>query len=486
MRELMTHSKENTETNTLTVFNPFDRRPIDVLAEHGAGDVERALASAHALFNNRDSWLPAHQRIAVLERAVSLMVKRNEQLAQTAVREGGKPITDTRVEVAEAIETIKSVIAALRSDCGSAIPMGLTPATSNRMAFTRREPIGVTVAISAFNHPLHLIVHQAAPAIAAGCPVIIKPAPDTPLSCLTFVGILREAGLPKNWVHVIVTSNNELTKKLATDPRVAFLTFVGSSKVGWHLRSKLAPGTRCSLEHGGAAPVIITGDADIYEVREAVLKGCFYHAGQDPVSVQRIFAHTRIATRFATQLAMKAAGLKLGDPMDPETEVGPLIRPAEVDRIHEWVSEAVSRGGQLLTGGEKLSETVYAPTVIFNPPKACRLMTEEAFGPIVCIDPWFNIEDAIERANALPSASHAAIFTRDFERAMRVIDRLDASAVMVNDHTAFRAGWMPFTGLRQTGLGTNGAPYTLRNMTVEKMVVLRTDSLVTPSDIEPE
>ncbi len=482
----MTHSKKNTETNTLTVFNPFDLSQVDELAEHDTGDVEMALATAHALFNNRDTWLPAHQRIAVLERSASLMEKRIEQLAQTAVREGGKPITDTRVEVAEAIETIKSVIATLRSDCGSAIPMGLTPSTGKRMAFTRREPVGVSVAVSAFNNPLHLIVHQVAPAIAAGCPIIIKPAPDTPLSCLTFVEILREAGLPEGWAHVIVTSNKELTEKLATDPRVAFLTFAGSPNVGWPLRSMLAPGTRCSLEHGGAAPVIITGDSDIYEVREAILKGCFYHAGQDPVSVQRIFTHTKIATRFATQLAMKAAGLKLGDPMDPETEVGPLIRPAEVNRIHEWVSEAVRGGGQLLTGGNKLSETVYAPTVIFNPPKECRLMREEAFGPVVCVDPWFDIKDAIKRANALPTALHAAVFTRDVEQAMLIIDRLDASAVIVNDHTAFHAGWIPFSGLRQSGLGTKGAPYMLRNMSVEKMVVLRTDSLVTPSDIEPE
>lgn len=482
----MTHSKKNTETNTLTVFNPFDLSQVDELAEHDTGDVEMALATAHALFNNRDTWLPAHQRIAVLERSASLMEKRIEQLAQTAVREGGKPITDTRVEVAEAIETIKSVIATLRSDCGSAIPMGLTPGTGKRMAFTRREPVGVSVAVSAFNNPLHLIVHQVAPAIAAGCPIIIKPAPDTPLSCLTFVEILREAGLPEGWAHVIVTSNKELTEKLATDPRVAFLTFAGSPNVGWPLRSMLAPGTRCSLEHGGAAPVIITGDSDIYEVREAILKGCFYHAGQDPVSVQRIFTHTKIATRFATQLAMKAAGLKLGDPMDPETEVGPLIRPAEVNRIHEWVSEAVRGGGQLLTGGNKLSETVYAPTVIFNPPKECRLMREEAFGPVVCVDPWFDIKDAIKRANALPTALHAAVFTRDVEQAMLIIDRLDASAVIVNDHTGFHPGWIPFSGLRQSGLGTKGAPYMLQNMSVEKMVVLRTDPLVTPSDIEPE
>ena len=183
---------------------------------------------------------------------------------------------------------------------------------------------------------------------------------------------------------------------------------------------------------------------------------------------------------------MKAAGLKIGDPMDLETEVGPLIRPAEVDRVHEWVTEAINGGGQLLTGGEKLFDTIYAPTVIFNAPASCRLMTEEVFGPVVCVDPWFKLEDALDRANSLPTAFQAAVFTRDVERAIEIGDRLDASAVMVNDHTAFRADWMPFAGLRQSGLGTGGVPYTLHEMTIDKMIVLRTDSLITPTDIEPE
>jgi acyl-CoA reductase-like NAD-dependent aldehyde dehydrogenase len=252
------------------------------------------------------------------------------------------------------------------------------------------------------------------------------------------------------------------------------------------LRSKLAPGTRCALEHGGAAPVIVTGDSDVYEVREALLKGCFYHAGQVCVSTQRIFAHTKIATRFATQLAMKASGLAVGDPMNEETDIGPLIRPAELDRIHEWVTEAVDGGGQLLTGGEKLTDTLYAPTVIFNAPRECRLMTDEVFGPVVCVDPWFKLEDALDRANALPTAFQAAVFTRDIERAMEIGNGLDASAVMVNDHSAFRADWMPFAGLRQSGLGTGGIPHTIRDMTVDKMIVLRTDSLDTPPDVEPE
>lgn len=485
MRNDMNTPDTDIAAKTLTVVNPFDLSPVDTVAENTAGDIEHALATAFALFRDRAGWLPEYDRLAVLEKAAALMEQRTDQLIDTAIREGGKPRRDTRAEILRAIDSVKATVAALRTDAGEVVPMGLTPATGNRMAFTQREPIGVVVAVSAFNHPLNLIVHQVAPAIAAGCPVIVKPAAETPLSCLAFIDILREAGMPRDWAQTIVTSNNALAEKLVTDERVGFFSFIGSAKIGWMLRSKLAPGTRCALEHGGAAPVIITGDSDVYEVREALLKGCFYHAGQVCVSTQRIFAHTKIATRFATQLAMKASGLVVGDPMQNETDIGPLIRPAELDRVHEWVLEAIDGGGQLLTGGEKLTDTLYAPTVIFNAPRDCRLMTEEVFGPVVCVDPWFKVEDALDRANSLPTAFQAAVFTRDIERAMAISNGLDASAVMVNDHTAFRADWMPFAGQRQSGLGTGGIPHTLRDMTVDKMIVLRTDTLESPPDAEP-
>tara|TARA_Y100001970_G_scaffold294365_1_gene451665 strand:- start:22289 stop:23716 length:1428 start_codon:yes stop_codon:yes gene_type:complete len=471
---------------TLTVLNPFDLTPVDSISEQTADDIDALLEASYALFRQRDTWLPLHQRIDILEHCALLMEKRFDQLTKVAVLEGGKPLIDTRVEVVRSIDTIKSVIAALRSHHGQSMPAGLTPATEHHTAFTRTEPLGVVVAISAFNHPINLIVHQVAPAVAAGCPVIVKPAASTPLSCLAFLEILYDAGLPKDWAQAIVTSDHGLTERLATDHRVGFLSFVGSAGVGWSLRSKLTPGARCALKHGGAAPVIMTGDTDIYEVSEAILKGCFYHAGQAGESVQRIFAHTNVATRFSTQLAMKAAGLRLGNPMNPETEVGPLIHPEEVSRIHEWVTEAVNGGGQLLTGGEQLSETIYAPTVIFNPPSDCRLMTEEAFGPVVCIDPWFNTEDAVNRANALPTAFQAAVFTRDVKLAMEISNQLDASAVMINDHSAFRADWMPLAGLRQSGLGMGNVPCTLWEMTANKTIAIRTGSPVASPDIEPD
>jgi len=283
----------------------------------------------------------------------------------------------------------------------------------------------------------------------------------------------------------VVDADGSLGAVLAADARLGYLSFAGDAETGWALRSRLAPGARCGLLHGTSAPVVVAGDVDVYEVREAVLKGCFAHAGQLPVSVRRIFAHTKVATRFATQLAMKASGLLVGDPQHPDTDVGPMISPDAAARLHDCVREAVSGGGQLLTGGERLTETLYPPTVIFDPPPDCRLMTAHVPGPVVCVDPWFRVEDALARANSLAGAGPAAVFTRDIDRAMEIAAGLDASAVMVNDHTAFGAAWAPSAGLREAGLGRAGVPSAIREMQSEKMTVLRTAPLTPPPDAGP-
>jgi acyl-CoA reductase-like NAD-dependent aldehyde dehydrogenase len=355
--------------------------------------------------------------------------------------------------------------------------MNLNPASAGRAAFTQIEPAGVVVAFSAFNHPLNLIVHQVGPAVAAGCPVIVKPAEATPLSCMRFVGILREAGLPDPWCQALLTTGHDVSSALVTDERVAFFSFIGSARVGWMLRSTLAAGTRCALEHGGAAPVIVAGDADIDAALPVLAKGGFYHAGQVCVSVQRVFAHRSVARALADGLAGLAAKLTVGDPTLADTEVGPLIREAEVQRVDEWVQQAQAGGGEILSGGQAVSSTCYAPTVLFEPPADARVSTEEIFGPVVCVYAYDDLDDAIARANALPFAFQASVFTRDLDTAIRASRRLAASAVMVNDHTAFRVDWMPFAGLRQSGLGIGGIPYTMKDMQIEKLVVMRSKEL---------
>jgi len=398
-------------------------------------------------------------------------------LAVEAAREGGKPLIDSEIEVNRAIEGVKLCVETMRNKGGELVPMRITPASSHKVAFTTPEPIGVVVAVSAFNHPLNLIVHQVGPAVAAGCPVIVKPASKTPISCFNFVDILRRAGLPDKWCQAMVIGDSTLATRLVTDSRVAFLSFIGSSRVGWMLRSKLAPGTRCALEHGGVAPVIMAEDADIEIAVPKLLKGGFYHAGQVCVSVQRVFAHKTLAKNLAESLAVSAAKLIVGDPTLATTEVGPLIDPDEVTRVDEWVQEAVRGGATLLCGGKKLSESCYECTVLLDPPESARISQKEVFGPVVCIYSYTDMEEAITRANQLPFAFQAAIFTSNIDTAMKIYRNIDGSAIMVNDHTAFRVDWMPFAGLKESGHGTGGIPHTITDMQVEKMLVIHSPEL---------
>lgn len=463
--------------HSITITAPFDERPIATVATAHAANIEAALCTAQSLYDNRETWLPMAERIAILRRASALMAAQKDELALEAAREGGKPLLDSQIEVTRAIDSVEICIETLRTEAGHVIPMRINAASAGRLAFTQYEPIGVLVAVSAFNHPINLIAHQVAPAIAVGCPVIVKPAEDTPLSCFRLVNILRQAGLPEGWCQAVYPESLAVAEQLVTDARVAMFSFIGSAKVGWMLRSKLAPGTRCALEHGGVAPVILAEDADLALALAAVLKGGFYHAGQVCVSVQRVYAPQGMAELFARQLADAAAKLMVGDPTLADTEVGPLIRPREVERVHAWVSEAVAAGATLLTGGAPLSATTYAPTVLFNPPESARISQEEVFGPVVCVYAVADMDEAIERANALPVSFQAAVFTQNIDNALRLFSRLNASAVMVNDHTAFRVDWMPFAGLKRSGHGVGGIAHSMHDMQIEKMMVIRSSEL---------
>ena len=455
----------------LNVVAPFDGHPLGAVELSDAAAVERALNNASRLFRARHAWLPPEQRVAVLRRTARLLEERAETFALGAAREGGKPLVDSRVEVARAVDGLNNAAELLRSESGHVVPMNVNAASAGRFAFTQREPIGVVVAVSAFNHPLNLIVHQVAPAIAAGCPVIVKPAEATPLSCFRLLDLFREAGLPDGWCQALVTQDHASTAGLVTDPRVGFFSFIGSAAVGWQLRSRLAPGTRCALEHGGVAPVIVAADADLANALPRIAKGAFYHAGQVCVSVQRVYAHRSIVSEVAEGLAVCANRLRVGDPSLPDTDVGPLIRPQEVERVHAWVNEAIAEGAKLICGGERLSASCYRPTVLLEPSPRSKVSTTEIFGPVVSVYAYDDLHEAIERANHPEFAFHAAIFTRDLNTAFQAYAQLDASAVMLNDHTAFRVDWMPFAGLKQSGLGVGGIPYTFRDMQVDKMLV---------------
>jgi len=462
---------------TLRVTAPFDDELIATVDTVDKQGVDQALQIASSLFNDKSRWLDAQQRIEILKRLAILMEENAERLILLSAREGGKPLLDTRVEMARAIDGIHSCIECIRNNRGEEIPMAINAASMNRLAMTHHEPIGVVVAVSAFNHPINLIVHQVGPAVASGCPVIIKPAEDTPLSCYELVKLFHEAGLPAEWAQVLSPVDLQVAESLVSDSRVGFFSFIGSARVGWMLRSKLAPGTRCALEHGGVAPVIVAADADLDKTIPMLARGGFYHAGQVCVSVQRVFAHQSIARQLAEQLAEQGNAMRVGDPVSADTDIGPLIRHAETDRIEQWVDEAIAAGAEKISGQAKLSASCYSPTVLFNPPQDSRVSNSEIFGPVICVYEYDDIDDAIERANSLDFAFQAAVYTADLDTAMHAYRQLNASAVMINDFTAFRVDWMPFAGLRHSGLGVGGIPYTFEDMQIRKLMVIKSDRI---------
>lgn len=453
------------------VRSPFNGEAIAEVAVGHAAAVDAALQAATAHFADRDGWLPVYRRKAILDAAGQIMAERRDELAVLIASEGGKPLVDARVEVDRAIGGVRLAGEEAGRVAGEEVPMGATAATDGRMAFTTREPIGVVAAISAFNHPLNLVVHQVAPAVATGCPVIVKPASATPLSCLAFADILAEAGLPEGWC-IPLPGSGRVGERLATSPAVAFVSFIGSAAVGWALRAKLAPGTRCALEHGGVAPLLVDASADLDRAAALILKGGFYHAGQVCVSVQRVFADAAVKEALVERLVDGIAGLRTGDPLSPETDVGPLITADAVERVHAWVGEAAEAGATVAAGGQPLEGQCYAPTLLVDTPRHTRAMSEEVFGPVVNVVAVASLQEAIEEANALPWAFQAGVVTRDLDEAVLAARRLNATAVMVNDHTAFRADWMPFGGRGRSGLGLGGIPYTVEELTQPKLVVL--------------
>lgn len=460
--------------DTLEVFAPYDGAHLATLPVSTQAEVEAAFTKAHGLYRNRKAWLPKIERIAILRRAAKIVRERREQLALQVASESGKPLRDALIEVDRGVDGIELCAETMRHEAGHVVPMDINATSAGRLAFTQMEPIGVVLAISAFNHPFNLVIHQVAPAVAVGAPVIVKPSQKTPLSCRSVIDILREAGLPEDWAQMVLPLDKEIVGRMVSDPRVAFLTFIGSAGVGWRLRSNLAPGARCALEHGGVAPVIVAEDADLSSATARLGRAGFWHAGQACVSVQRVFCANSILDDVVEGLAGVARTMKVGDPTKLETDVGPLISHAEVDRVGDWVSRS---GGKIAVGGDRLGASTFANTVIVNPDLNSDVSRREVFGPVICAYGFDDIDAALAQANDLPFSFQGAVFTRNIDTAMHCYRHLDATAVMVNEHPLFRVDWMPFAGARHSGLGVGGIPHTMRDMQTEKMMVWRSDAL---------
>lgn len=453
----------------IAVHSPYDASVVGSVPTVDSAGMERAISVAAGVFQDRASWLPAHRRADILRAVSQRLETEAEEMAHLASSEGGKPISDSLVEVRRASITLRLCAEEATRCHGEQIPMDGSGAGEGRIAFTLREPIGVVAAISAFNHPCNLIAHQAGTALAAGCPVLVKPDPRTPLSCFALLEMLYDAGLPAEWATA-VPCETQVAQELATSDRIGFLSFIGSAKVGWLLRSKLAPGVRCALEHGGIAPAIVDETVDIAKVVPPLVKAGYTHAGQVCVSLQRVFVHNSVRERFSQAFVAAVQALRVGNPLAPETEVGPIIDKPALQRIDTAVREA---SAFIACGGHALDHNCYAPTVLLNPPADATAMREEVFGPVVCVCGYDRLEEAVARANDERWAFQSAIFTQDVSRALETCRLLDAATVMINDHPAFRVDWMPFGGRRHSGLGVGGVAPSVREQTQGKLIVMR-------------
>jgi len=472
----------------LVVANPFDRAPIASVLVDDLGSVDRKIARAAAFFRAHPLGLPVETRLAVLMSLRQRMREHFDLLCSTAVLEGGKPLRDTQIEVERAIAGVALAIESLEQARDPRVSHTVTATGARFEVRVAPRPIGPVAALSAFNHPLNLLVHQAVPALATGCPVIVKPSEKVPLTALLLERLVHASGCPPEAWQTVVTADVALAESLACDPRIAFLSFVGSARVGWSLRSKLPPGTRCALEHGGVAPAVLLDDADVTFAVERLAYGAFYHAGQVCISTQKLIAPRSQMRELLDALTAHVSKLQVGDPALRETDVGPLIRPAEVDRVDDWVREAIEGGAALVVGGRRRGPTLYAPTVIVNAPATSRLRAEEVFGPVLVVLPYDTEDEAIALAEHPRFAFQSSVFGRDLERCASFAERLPGSTVMINEHTAFRTDDMRFAGLRESGLGTSGIPHAMRELWVERQHILEVAARARPgpaAEVDP-
>jgi acyl-CoA reductase-like NAD-dependent aldehyde dehydrogenase len=453
---------------TLDVTSPFDGSVVAQVAYGGADDARRAIdAAANAMLTP----VPAHERAAVLDRLASIVRDRRDEFAETISREAGKPIATARVEAERAVQTILFSAVEARSLGGEVIGMDAHPAGVGHAGLVMRLPIGVVGAISPFNFPLNLVAHKVAPAFAAGCAVVLKPAGSTPLSALLLAQAFEDAGQPAGWLNVVVGRSSEIGDVMIEDERVRLITFTGSSAVGWKLRERAAR-KKVSLELGNSTPVIVLADADLEKAAASVAANGYAFAGQSCISVQRVYVQDAAYDDFVARLQPKVEALVTGDPLDPATQVGPVIDPPNRDRIIEWVKEAVGNGAKLLAGGETDDSGLLQPTLLGDVDLDMKVACEEVFGPVVTLARVRDLDEAVERANGTRYGLQAGIFTSNISTALQATRLLEFGGVTVNEAPTYRADQMPYGGVKDSGNTREGPRYAVHEMTEPRLVVI--------------
>ena len=453
--------------DSVEVRSPYSGDAVGRIAKAGAGEAHRAVdAAARAL----ESPLPAHERAAILDRVAGLLRERHEDMAQTICAEAGKPIRTARVEASRAVSTYTFAAVEARKLAGDVVPMGASEAGEGKIAFTLRRPVGIVGAISPFNFPCNLVAHKLAPALAAGCPVVLKPAGQTPMSALLLAELEQEAGLPAGWLNVLVGPSSEIGDVLVEDERVRMITFTGSSGVGWGIAERAAK-KRVRLELGNSTPVIVAADADVDLAATKLAANAFSFAGQSCISVQRIYVERSVLDGFLERFIPKVEALVVGDPADEATDVGPVIDEGARTRIAEWVDEAQAAGAKLLAGAT--DGDLLRPIVLGEAPETAHVVCDEVFGPVCVVNAVDSLDDAFARANGTDFGLQAGIFTASIATGLAAAEALDFGGVTVNEAPTFRADQMPYGGVKGSGNTKEGPAYTIREMTEERLVVLQ-------------
>jgi acyl-CoA reductase-like NAD-dependent aldehyde dehydrogenase len=453
------------------VTSPYDGSVVGRVAQGDAELVDRCAIAARAAFESGD--FPQHERAAVLDRAAELVAERTDELALTIAAEAGKPLKTARAEAERCVDTLTFSAVEARKLSGATVPMDASAAGAGKLGVMMRVPYGVVGAISPFNFPLNLVAHKLGPAIAAGNAVVLKPAGQTPISALKLAAVLVEAGLPQGWLSVVPGPGSEVGNAIVEHDLTGALSFTGSAKVGWGIRSRV-PHKKVNLELGSNAPLIVHADGDWETAADKAKLHAFSHAGQSCISIQRILVHDEVADAFLDRLVANVESLRVGDPLDPETDVGPLISSGNRDRVRQWVEEAVAGGAELLTGGELVDEArCLAPTLLSSPPREAKVWCEEVFGPVATIDRYTDFAEALRLANDSKFGLQAGVFTRDIGRGLEAAAALEFGGVLINEVPTFRADQMPYGGVKDSGNTREGPAYAVLELTEERFVTLQ-------------
>ncbi len=451
----------------IEVKDPFDDSLIDTVPKATSEDVETALNAAVQGFEQAKK-LTVYERAQILYKTASIVSENLEDFARLIAREGSKTIREARKEASRCVNTLTVSAEEAKRLLGETIPFDSFPGGENRLGYFYRFPIGVVLAITPFNDPLNLVAHKIGPSIAAGNATILKPATVTPLSALKLAEALLEAGLPPVVLQVITGYGSEIGDHLVRDQRVRMISFTGGVEAGKQIAG-VAGIKKIGMELGSNSPVIVWEDADLKEAVESCVSGAFWAAGQNCIGVQRIYIHRSIYKEFKKEFVKRTSRYKIGDKLNEETDMGPMITEGEAKRVESWVKEAVDMGASVLTGGKRRG-AFFEPTVLENVPEGAAIHYEEVFGPTVNLYPVDDLDEALKKANSLPYGLHAAIFTKNVDIAFKGAYGLDCGGVMINDSTDYRLDSMPFGGIKYSGLGREGIKFSLLEMTEPKVI----------------